>query len=629
MDKLKKLLESTLVKDFEIIKEETYLPKEDNDTEFKKNDLFRLKDDPSREFVLTSIKDDNYELRELTLDKKTKDIYNPYININYKQLSNWFDKIELFDGNGELDESVQYLVEGIEEIKKYFPNVPEEKFQQLVDLDPTYTGGNKLGKFGKWILTLYNKGQLKDEDFYKVTEYLITFKNNLQKIQNKDIMSYKTLPDLAKAIQGYENQEDVSNRQQVKNIKKDVKKVKETNEWLIISPKTEQSACYYGANTKWCTAGKNHNMFDYYNDQGPIYIFINKLNNKKYQFHAESFQFMNELDEPTAPAKVIKDKELLDFIEEKLFNYIHDDDYDCYEECPLYGVYPNDDYYAVTTDDIENFFSMFYGGEDSETLNIIEKWWYNEDIDEIIEIIRELSYYDKLDEKAKEIGFDSYEDILNSKYFEKDFKNKMKEIDEIIVSDLFDGSPINSYRIIVIEHSTDNENMFAYLSMDNQVQNYDDFLVEWFMTSNKNVYQDVLSYVLENTDTSNISSEIKESLFNLVNDIKNNPDQLSFDFNESVIKNPKNIMVESYLKSSPLRFAFNPMSNDFIITDISHNPIPLNESVEKYITGILSPNLVEITSNIADDYNDSKEIVENLLGKRFKEIFKNHYEIIL
>jgi hypothetical protein len=171
--------------------------------------------------------------------------------------------------------------------------------------------------------------------------------------------------------------------------------------------------------------------------------------------------------------------------------------------------------------------------------------------------------------------------------------------------------------------------MFAYLSMNDQIQNYDDFLVEWFMTSNKNVYQDVLSYVLENTDTSNISIEIREFLFNLVNDIKNNPDQLSLDFNESVIKNPKNIMVESYLKSSPLRFAFNPMSNDFIITDISHNPIPLNESVEKYITGILSPNLVEITSNIADDYNDSKEIVENLLGKRFKEIFKNHYEIIL
>ena len=80
---------------------------------------------------------------------------------------------------------------------------------------------------------------------------------------------------------------------------------------------------------------------------------------------------------------------------------------------------------------------------------------------------------------------------------------------------------------------------------------------------------------------------------------------------------------------NPIRFAFNPMNNDFIITDVSYNPIPLNESVEKYITGILSPNLVEITSNIADDFNDSKEIVENLLGKRFKEIFKNHYEIIL
>ena len=71
------------------------------------------------------------------------------------------------------------------------------------------------------------------------------------------------------------------------------------------------------------------------------------------------------------------------------------------------------------------------------------------------------------------------------------------------------------------------------------------------------------------------------------------------------------------------------MNNDFIICDDLHNPIPLNESTNKYITGILSPNLVEITSYVADDYNDSKEIVENLLGKRFKKIFKNHYEIII
>lgn len=107
--------------------------------------------------------------------------------------------------------------------------------------------------------------------------------------------------------------------------------------------------------------------------------------------------------------------------------------------------------------------------------------------------------------------------------------------------------------------------------------------------------------------------------------IKENNETESF----NVEKNPKEDVVETYLKSSSLRFAFNPMNNDFIICDDLHNPIPLNESVDKYITGILSPNLVEITSYISDDYNDSKEIVENLLGKRFKKIFKNHYEIIL
>ena len=107
--------------------------------------------------------------------------------------------------------------------------------------------------------------------------------------------------------------------------------------------------------------------------------------------------------------------------------------------------------------------------------------------------------------------------------------------------------------------------------------------------------------------------------------IKENNETESF----NVEKNPKEDVVETYLKSTSLRFAFNPMNNDFIICDDLHNPITLNESVDKYITVILSPNIVEITSYITDDYNDSKEIVENLLGKRFKKIFKNHYEIII
>ena len=62
------------------------------------------------------------------------------------------------------------LVEGIQEVKKYYPDIPDDKFMNLIKLDPTYKNDDRLGKAGKWILNLYKNKQLKEEDFYKVTD---------------------------------------------------------------------------------------------------------------------------------------------------------------------------------------------------------------------------------------------------------------------------------------------------------------------------------------------------------------------------------------------------------------------------------------------------------------------------
>ena len=215
------------------------------------------------------------------------------------------------------------LTEDIAAVKKYFPKVPEEKIQTLIELDPTYQGGDNLGKFGKWILGLYNKGNLKDEDFYKVPQYLTTFKDNLKKIQNKDIMSYKTLPDLAQAIQPYEGQKDESGRAQKARIKaNEAEKVFNKNGWQIIVPKTYNASCYYGANTKWCTASREtSSYFENYTREGELYIIISP-DGSKYQFHAQSWSFMDATDKPVAPSDVISDEDVIAFIKEKIFNYI-------------------------------------------------------------------------------------------------------------------------------------------------------------------------------------------------------------------------------------------------------------------------------------------------------------------
>ena len=41
--------------------------------------------------------------------------------------------------------------------QKYYSQIPEETFRQIVSADPTYNveKPDKMGKFGKWLLNLY------------------------------------------------------------------------------------------------------------------------------------------------------------------------------------------------------------------------------------------------------------------------------------------------------------------------------------------------------------------------------------------------------------------------------------------------------------------------------------------
>jgi hypothetical protein len=70
----------------------------------------------------------------------------------------------------------------------------------------------------------------------------------------------------------------------------------------VFHPETKAQACYYGRGTRWCTAAtKGENMYDSYNEDGPMYIVIPKKTKyvgEKYQLHFASSQFMDEKDDP-------------------------------------------------------------------------------------------------------------------------------------------------------------------------------------------------------------------------------------------------------------------------------------------------------------------------------------------
>ena len=186
---------------------------------------------------------------------------------------------------------------------KYYSKIPEDIFRQIISADPTYRieKSEKMGKYGKWLLSLYMNRQLKIEDLYKATEYLQYFIKYYNIIQVKDINKYKSLQDLYNVVSQYMNNDNIatSKSDEVRKIKEGAEKVYEDSEWLVIIPHTQEASCYYGKGTQWCTAAEySHNMFDNYNNQGPLYINIDKVNNLKYQFHFETDSFMDENDNP-------------------------------------------------------------------------------------------------------------------------------------------------------------------------------------------------------------------------------------------------------------------------------------------------------------------------------------------
>lgn len=166
----------------------------------------------------------------------------------------------------------------------------------LAEVDPT-PNKKALPFLGK----LYVAKAFKMEDKARIKDAIALFFRVANRLENKDLMSYKDLGALYDAIEPFEKAEDdISARQQKKLTKSEAEKIIDTPDFKVIVPKTEEAAKFYGANTKWCTVAKDGHkcFFNHYNKQGPLYIIIARDGGKdrKFQLHYESDQFKDERD---------------------------------------------------------------------------------------------------------------------------------------------------------------------------------------------------------------------------------------------------------------------------------------------------------------------------------------------
>lgn len=210
------------------------------------------------------------------------------------------------------------LNEDIEAVKKYYPKIPDDVFMELIALDPTYNGKGSLGKYGKWLLNLFNKGSLSEEEFEEVTPLLNQFTTYRNRIQNKDLNHYKSLDELSEILTSVVDDDSMLTPSQRTKFLKRVKSGKiqtgkendydtvyEDSDWIVWVPNTHEASMKLGKGTSWCTAHENPEWFDTYTyedgEEFSLYIMKNKNTGKRFQYcdnpyRGYDYQFMDEKD---------------------------------------------------------------------------------------------------------------------------------------------------------------------------------------------------------------------------------------------------------------------------------------------------------------------------------------------
>ena len=205
---------------------------------------------------------------------------------------------------------------------KYYSDIADDVFNQIVSSDPKTVVRDgevmKVGKYSKLLLSMYRQGNLKLEDLPKANEYLeIVYKRQIP--LNPNLVNLAELYELVKPYMLNDGETDLGVLVDYLDSSQ-YEMVMDGEQWYIFKPKDEKAACVLGSGTEWCTTwGPNstnyrykdrNNMFGYYNNQGSMYIIINKKDNSdKYQFHVPSRQFMNKADRQVNLDSFFKNKE--------------------------------------------------------------------------------------------------------------------------------------------------------------------------------------------------------------------------------------------------------------------------------------------------------------------------------
>ena len=183
--------------------------------------------------------------------------------------------------------------------KYYNGKISKDDFKALNDADPTSKGDNK-GKYLPWLIKYYLNGEINlNSNISTLLQWYNSHKSMLDS-EYKDIMRM-TPSDLMHCY--YDNKDTAFNKEDIKN---QIAKVYEDDEWIIYIPYTYNASRYLVwhmlGGSEWCTAAQGSGgqyYFDHYtDDDNHLYVNVRKKDGEIFQYAPLTGDYMDRHDEP-------------------------------------------------------------------------------------------------------------------------------------------------------------------------------------------------------------------------------------------------------------------------------------------------------------------------------------------
>jgi hypothetical protein len=159
-----------------------------------------------------------------------------------------------------------------------YPRVYQE-YMEIFGLEDTVL--NSLSPKHKMVPQVFLQALSEMIDIRKIQEFDKLMEDNL--IENPDITTYKNFSELT------EQMNIAYTKKAIKEERKMVQVIMDTDEWFCVRPLTFSASVKYGGGTKWCTTmEKEPGHFKRYTKHGILIYLFNKVNSSKFGIHMTS-----------------------------------------------------------------------------------------------------------------------------------------------------------------------------------------------------------------------------------------------------------------------------------------------------------------------------------------------------